>query len=80
MIADELQKLHDEGKLKRFASVGIIPVKVLTQFEMYLHYTLELENNRRCNDCIMKSASNTADKFRVSDRTVFRAIEFCQSE
>jgi hypothetical protein len=79
MIVDELKKLQEENRLKLLVSKGIIPVKVLTQYEIYLYYLQELERNRRAKNCIMQSVSNTADKFKVIDRTIFRAIKFCQS-
>ncbi|CAB4152351.1 hypothetical protein UFOVP606_6 [uncultured Caudovirales phage] len=79
MIINELKELADSGKLKLYVSKGIIPVKIMTQYNIYLYYLIELEINRREKNCVMQSVSNTADKFKCVDMTVFRAIKFCQS-
>lgn len=80
MIADELRDLKNSGKLKQFISVGIIPVRVSTQLDIYDNYLNELDKNRKLNDCIMISITNTANNLKCSDRTVYRAIKFCQQE
>jgi ATP sulfurylase len=74
-----LLELQEQKKLKEFISLGIIPVKVFTQFEIYKYYLQELENNRREKNCVMQAVSNTAEQFRCAESTIFRAIKFNQS-
>jgi ATP sulfurylase len=69
-----------KSRLKELVSTGIVPIKVLTYFEIYQFYLEELEKNRREKNCVMQSVSNTAEEFRILERTVFRAIKFNQTE
>lgn len=74
MIADELQELDKNGKLKMFLKAGIISVKVKCHYDIFRFYQNEMEANKKCNSCKMTSISNTAEMFRVCEKTVFNAI------
>jgi len=80
MIADEVKILKESGKLKQFISAGIVPLKVNYYYDIYSNYLKELDNNRRCNNCIMQSIGNTAEQFKISESSVCRAIRIMQKE
>lgn len=75
MIADEIEILDKTGKLKMFLRAGVIPVKVKCQFDIYNYYKNELEKNKKLNSVKMRSADNTANAFKISTPTVWRAIK-----
>lgn len=68
-----------QNKLKVLVSSGIIPVKVSTQLDIYCFYLQELDKNRKEKNCVIQSISNTAEEFKITDRSVYRAIKFIQS-
>ena len=75
MIADEIEYMDKNGKLKLFLKAGVIPVRVKCQYDIYRHYERELRLNKDRKDKIMQSVCNTSSAFKISDPTVFRAIK-----
>jgi hypothetical protein len=60
--------------LNNLAKRGILPISVLVHKEIYLEYDkfIKLEYSK------MDAASLTAERFKVSERTVFRAIKMME--
>ena len=75
MIADDIQEMDKNGKLKTFLKAGVIPVKVKVYYDIFRHYQTELKANEKCKNCVTQSVSNTAVTFQVCDQTVYNAIK-----
>lgn len=52
---------------------GLIPLSVLDRKCYYERYKLERETNNK-----MQSITNTAEEYKVSERTIYNAIKFME--
>lgn len=79
MIADIINKLRSDGTLDILLKHGVVPARVFVQHEMYKHYKDELIKNKHCKDCKMISITRTADKFKMEQTTIYRAIKIMEA-
>ena len=55
---------------------GIIPISVNCWLEMYDYFNIRMIVNAEFKDCKSRSYSDAADKFKVSDMTIRRSVNF----
>ena len=80
MTVQILDSLNSDGKLKRLVQVGVVPIKIMVYYEMYHEFQRQKEELKKCRGCVVQAVTFTADKFRVSEKTVYKAIQKMQAE
>lgn len=66
-----LDRLYDSGELKQLLDAGLISINVIVWRKIYHAYNLRLSQGVPS----LQAISDTADVFRISDRSVYRTIE-----
>lgn len=66
-----LDRLYDSGELHQLLDAGLISVNVIVWRKIYHAYNLRLSQGVNS----LQAVSDTADVFRISDRSVYRTIE-----
>jgi hypothetical protein len=74
--SEQIRKLTETGELTQMYSNGIIGYKVLMYRDIYFQYDIEL----RLGVSRMQAIQNTADIFKISNRTIYRAINFFEDD
>lgn len=74
-----VEKLIQDGTLKQLINSGFMSPKILMYRNIYNDYLVNKQvNQSKCKDCVMLSVTMTADKFKVSEKTVIRARDIMQ--
>jgi len=55
---------------------GFIPLSINCSLEIYEYFNIRMIVNQEFSDCKSRSYSDAADKFKVSDRTIQRAVKY----
>ena len=76
MVITLVNRLAEAGDLQRLYRAGLIGSKVLRYRDLYLSYDKELKLGRQSAEAI----TFTADEFRVSELTVYKAIDLMTSK
>lgn len=61
-----------DAQVKKMVSLGVIPCSVSNKEKIYDVYKIELSSGIPKTEAI----TNTADKLKICERTVYSAIEF----
>lgn len=62
------------GNFDVLIALGIIPVQISNWLSIYKHYLKEFENHGK-----MQSYCNTSERFRCSESTVRRVVDWMES-
>lgn len=73
-------EIIEKVDLQPLVFAGLIKPSIPRWRDVYIYYRNEVCNNQGLKDCIMMSANNTAEKFRINDRTVFRIVKLMEKE
>lgn len=66
-----INKLADDGSLKTLMRAGIVSPKIYMQRNVFLEYDKNVKTGMKPKESVEKCA----DDFKVSERTIFRAIK-----
>lgn len=83
MLYNELNKFIKKEIFHTLLQKGAIALSVIVQYNQYEHYLSEMK--KPCNKTMRKKnkkvycIARTAEKFKVSDRQIYRAISFMES-
>lgn len=71
-VSDFIAGLKESGKLKKLVKLGIIPLGIVTKFEMHERIKHQKANTRKKLGRV-EIISIVAEEFRVDQSTVYRA-------
>lgn len=73
----EIEGINGNGTIySELVKEGFIPLSINCALEMYEYFSVRMIVNGEFSDCKSRSYSDAADKFKVSDRTIQRAVKF----
>ena len=68
---DVIKRIEDNLDFTIFLKKGLIPISILTKKVVYEFYMSERKTNSK-----MQSISNTSEEYKISEKTVYNAINF----
>ena len=78
-ICDKLDELEHNNQLKPLVRNGVIPSKILMYYTAYKNFEFEKQSLNNCKGCTSIAVTHVADKMKVAEMTIYRAIKVMRS-